>query len=52
MVLDNWGDVGQWVTRATLMSHGASAPGCVNFGTTRIVRLGRNGDPPPGRDYA
>jgi len=33
MVLDNWGQVGDWTARAPITSHGPSGIGFVNFGT-------------------
>jgi hypothetical protein len=37
MVLDNWGDVTHWISKAAVTSNGPSGIGFVNFG--RIDRL-------------
>ena len=42
MVLDNWGDVDQWIAEAEITSHGPSGIGFVNFGTTHTLRLERS----------
>src|SRR5262249_32919934 len=39
MVLDNWGNVRQWVARAPVVSHGTSGIGFVQFGEIDSLRV-------------
>lgn len=39
MVLDNWGDVEEWVVKGSVLSEGTSAIGFVNFGTIHTLRI-------------
>ncbi|MDQ2740990.1 MAG: hypothetical protein M3Z66_01630 [Chloroflexota bacterium] len=39
MVLDNWGIVKNWTTKANVTSHGPSGIGFVNFGDIGVLRV-------------
>ncbi|WP_232276406.1 hypothetical protein [Paenibacillus sp. 481] len=39
MVLDNWGEVSQWIAKKSITSHGASGIGFVNFGKISVLTI-------------
>jgi len=39
MVLDNWGNVGEWIARAPVVSRGTSGIGFVQFGEISSLRV-------------